>query len=67
MPRTYGRDTKLGQRMELLGYTVGEVADGAGVDRWHLNDYLNHGKNISALHMQRLCAFLKCEPETLVG
>lgn len=66
MPRTFDRSTPLAQRMELLGYTVAEVAKGAGVDRWHLNDYLNHGKSISSRHMARLCAFLKCEPETLV-
>lgn len=67
MSRTFARDTPLGQRMELLGYTVREVADGAGVDRWHLNDYLNHGVVIGPRHMARLCAFLKCEPEALRG
>lgn len=67
MSRTFSRDTKLGQRMELLGYTVFEVARGAGVDRWKLNDYLNHGKAITSRDMMRLCAFLKCEPETLAS
>lgn len=52
--------------MDLLGYGVFEVADGSGVDRWKLNDYLNHGKTISPRDMMRLCAFLKCEPEGLV-
>lgn len=66
MPRTFSRDTKLGQRMDLLGYTMKEVAAGAGIDRWFLNDYLNHGKSISPRHMVRLCAFLKCQPESLV-
>lgn len=66
MSATFSRETKLGQRMELLGYTVNEVAAGAGVDRWHLNDFLHKRKVIGARHMARLCAFLKCEPEVLV-
>lgn len=67
MARTFSRDTPLGQRMAALGYGVFEVAAGARVDRWKLNDYLNHGKSITTRDMTRLCAFLKCEPETLVG
>lgn len=67
MPRTFSRDTLLGQRMDLLGYTVFDVAAGAGVDRWSINDYLNHGKAITPRDMMRLCTFLECEPEALTG
>jgi plasmid maintenance system antidote protein VapI len=67
MPRRVNHtDSKLGARIAALGYTVGEVAEGAGVDRWHLNDYMHGRKSITPLHMVRLCAFLKCQPESLV-
>lgn len=67
MPRHVDTTTKLGQRIVALGYSVGDVAKGAGVDRWHLNDYMHGRKSITPTHMVRLCAFLKCSPESLVG
>lgn len=65
MPRTFSRSTKLGQRMDRLGYTMIEVSRGTGITREHLRLYMGFGKPISARHMLRLCAFLKCEPEAL--
>lgn len=63
--RGFSTATPLGKRMEVLGYSVNDVAAGAGVHRQNLNDYLNHGVPITTTHMMRLCAFLKCEPEML--
>lgn len=65
-PNPFPRITKLAARMDLLGYTVTDVANGAGVNRWHLNDYLHKRKQIAPIHLARLCTFLKCSPESLV-
>jgi transcriptional regulator with XRE-family HTH domain len=63
--RNFTRGTKLAERMDLLGYSVKDIATGTGIDRFMLNDYLNRRKPISPRHMMRLCAFLKCSAESL--
>lgn len=64
-PREDNIDTPLAQRIRLLGYTVTEVSQGTGIDRFYLNDYMYGRKRIIPRDVGRLCAFLKCEPETI--
>lgn len=66
MPQDFPDHTPLGARIRLLGYTLGEVAAGARVNRWHLNDYLHERRTIIPMHLARLSAFLKCPPELLI-
>lgn len=58
--------TKLGDRIQALGYKVYEVADGSGVNRWTINDLLNRRCTPSPMHLVRLARFLECEPECLI-
>lgn len=66
MPRTFSRATRLGQRMHVLGFQVGELSAVTGLNRWLLNDYLQGRKVPSPASMQKLCQALSCEPELLI-
>jgi transcriptional regulator with XRE-family HTH domain len=63
-PLTQG--TKLADRIQALGYTMQDVADATGVDRWRINDFLNRRKKPVPTVLRRFADFLECEPETLV-
>lgn len=57
--------TKLADRIQALGYTVTDVVEGTGMDRWQINDYLNRRHRPGAKVLLRFARFLECEPETL--
>jgi plasmid maintenance system antidote protein VapI len=63
MPMTPG--TPLADRIQALGYMLKDVAEGTGINRWRLNDYLNRRRRIMPRDRQRLTEFLHCEPEAL--
>jgi transcriptional regulator with XRE-family HTH domain len=63
-PLTEG--TKLADRVQALGLMLKDVAEGTGIDRWQLNDYLCRRVRITPRNLQRLAEFLQCEPESLI-
>jgi transcriptional regulator with XRE-family HTH domain len=57
--------TKLAARIKALGYSLNEVCDGTGMDRWQINDYLNRRHRPRTKTLLRFARFLECEPETI--
>lgn len=57
--------SKLGDRLILLGYTFADVRRETGICRWDMNDYTHHRRRLTPGHLSRLCRFLHCEPEVI--
>ena len=65
MPRPMTQGTKLADRMQALGYSVTDTAQGTGLSRFTLNDYLNQRYPIPPRQLNRLARFLHCQPEVI--
>lgn len=67
MSKRVRTDTKLGQRIAFMGYTVTRTCEKAHVHPRTMTDYLSGKDRIRPHHAVALARALACEPEDITG